>query len=223
VLFQLRPNNPLAAPLQPGRRLYIGVRAAQFPTTTNETFRIGIQPNGCGFVLPTVLAAGESFSEVAFPAAPEDPGTTYQTTATAASSVEFSAEGTLTLLASNGTEPTMANYQLRQTVSNGSATLQLPGPGTWYFRVVNETAAAVPYTISVAGQGESNVLDVSIVDDHLRVTWQSVAGTSYEIATSTDLVNWEVLTTIEATAGETTYTDPNAATGTARFIRIRPL
>jgi hypothetical protein len=128
------------------------------------------------------------------------------------------------LLASNGVEPTPGNYQLRQTVSGGTAKLDLPSGGTWFFRVVNESGVAVPYTIVVGdGQQDSNIRNVTIADNHLSVTWQSVAGTSYEISTSTDLVNWTVVTTVSATSTETTYTDPAAATGTMRFIRIRPL
>jgi YVTN family beta-propeller protein len=224
VTFSLSLTNPLAAPLQAGKRIFFAVRAGQFPLTTNETFVLRVSPNGCAFAAPAALTLNEAVSDMAFPASQNDPGTTYQATTSSASSAQITAEGELTLLASNGVVPTPGSYQLRQTVSNGTAKLNLPSGGTWVFLVMNESDVPVPYTIMVGdGQPTSNVRNVAITDNHLQVTWQSVAGASYEIATSTDLVNWTVLTTVQATSTETTYTDPSTATGTMRFIRIRPL
>ena len=223
VKLSLTLSNPAAAPLQPGKRIFMAVRAAEFPATTNESFQIGIQPNGCAFTPPTVLTPNQPFSTVAFAPSPGDEGTTYQVTTSSASSVDVTADGSLTILASNGTEPTEANYQLKQTVSSGTATLSLPTGGTWFFRVINSTGDTIPYTLTVSGGQSSTIRDVSVVDNHLNVTWSSVVGASYEIATSTDLVNWTPVTTIQATSTETTYSDTETATGTARFIRIRPL
>lgn len=224
VTFSLSLTNPIAAPLRPDKRIFFAVRGAQFPQTTNEMFLLRVLPNGCAFPAPATLALNQTVNDVAFAASTDDPGTTYQASTDSASSVTITAEGPLTLLASNGVEPTPGNYQLRQTVSDGTAKLDLPTGGTWFFRVVNESGVAVPYTIMVGnGEQPSNIRSVTIADDHLTVTWQSVAGASYEISTSTDLVNWTPVTTVQATSTETTYTDPQAATGAMRFIRIRPL
>jgi hypothetical protein len=221
VTLKLTLDSPAAAPLQPGKRLFFAVRAATFPPTTTETFTINVQSDGtCPFVAPIILTPGKKISSMAFASSAGDSSTEYQATTSAASSVEISADKTLTLLASNGTDPTETNYQLKQTVSSGSATLALPSAGTWFLRVVNSSATTVPYTIELAAQ--SNIRDVSIASGQLQVTWASVAGTSYEIATSTDLVNWTPVTTVQATGDETTYTDTASVTGTARFIRIRP-
>jgi subtilisin-like proprotein convertase family protein len=222
VTLPLTLTSPIAAPLQAGKRLFIAVRGGQFAGDTNQTFQIRILPNGCAFTAPQLLPAGVAVSSVAFAASPGDDGTTYQATTTAPSSIEIAADGALTLLASNGSEPTATNYQLKQTVSTGKATLALPSAGTWYFRVINESNTTAPYTLTVGAQS-SGVRSVSIAGDHLQVTWDSVPGTSYEIATSTDLSNWTPVTTVQATSAETTYTDPAAVGGMTRFIRIRPL
>jgi hypothetical protein len=223
VTLPLSLTQPISAPLQPGKRIFIAVRGTQFPLTTNETFLVRVQPNGCAFTLPQVLSAGESVSSLADPTGAGDGGATYQTSTTSASSVTFAADGTLTLLASNGVEPTPTNYQIRQTVTSGSIKVALPTAGTWYFRVVNEGSEPVPYTLSVEGQSTSGIRTVGIENDHLTVTWQSSPGISYEIATSTDLVNWTPVTTVQANSTETSYTDPNATSGAAKFIRIRQL
>jgi beta-xylosidase len=83
----------------------------------------------------------------------------------------------------------------------------------------------VPYTLTAVGQpvSTSAIRDVSVVDNHLTVTWATVPGTSYEIATSTDLVNWTPVTTVQATSTQTTYADTATVSGPARFLRIRPL
>lgn len=222
VTLPLTLTSPAAAPLQPGKRLFIAVRAGEFPSDTNQTFRINIQPDGCTFTAPTVLTPSQALSTVAFAPSPGDDGTTYQITTAGASSVTLTAAGDLTILASNGVEPTESDYQLKQTVSSGTGTLALPSAGTWFFRVINNTTDTVPYTMTVTEQ-TSAIRDVSVVDNHLNVTFATVVGTSYEIATSTDLVNWTPVATIQATSTQTTYTDTATATDTARFIRIRPL
>ncbi|HEY6227678.1 MAG TPA: hypothetical protein VI282_11205, partial [Verrucomicrobiae bacterium] len=223
VTIPLSLTQPISAPLQPGKRIFIAVRGAQFPLTTNETFSVRVQPNGCKFTLPQVLSPGESVSSAAFASAAGDEGTTCQTTTSDASSITFAADGTLTLLASNGVEPTETSYQIRQTVTSGSMKIALPTAGTWYFRIVNDSSETVPYTLSVEGQPVSAIKTVGIENDHLTVTWQTTPGTSYEIATSTDLVNWTTVTTVQADSTETTYTDPNTTSGAMKFIRIRQL
>jgi hypothetical protein len=226
VTFKLTTDQPVAAPLRPGKRLFMAVRGAQFPQTTNETFTIRVDSNGgCSFTPPPkILNAGESVSSASFAGGPGDPGDRYQTTTTAASSVEFTTDGgTLTILASNGVEPTMSNYQIKQTVSSSKVKILLPTAGTWYFRIVNESGQTVPYTLSVEGQPTSAINSVTVADNHLTVTWQSEPGASYEIATSTDLVNWTVTTTVQAESTQTSYTDPDAVSGAAKFIRIRKL
>jgi hypothetical protein len=222
VSMKLTLEQPLAAPLRPGKRLFFAVRGAQFPQGTNETFTIRVvSDGGCAFTAPQPLAAGESVSSSSFASGPGD---RYQTTTTAASSVEFATDGgTLTFLASNGVEPTMTNYQIKQTVTSGKVKIPLPTAGTWYFRIVNESGVTVPYTLSVEGQPASAISSVAVVDNHLTVTWQSEPGASYEIATSTDLVNWTVTTTVQAQSTQTSYTDPEAVSGAMKFIRIRKL
>jgi hypothetical protein len=224
VTLPLTLEQPIAAPLQPGKRLFIAVRGAEFPQTTNETFTIRVLPNGCGPVIaPLVLVPGDSTSSAAFAGGPGDDGASFETS-TNVTSVTLTADGTLTLLAANGVDPSMASYQIKQTVSSGSVNIPLPAPGNWYLRVVNESGVTVPYTLSAEGQSSASaVRSVAVVDNHLTVTWQSIVGTQYEIATSTDLVNWTPVTTMQATSTETTYTDASTISGPAKFIRIRPL
>jgi hypothetical protein len=222
VTLPLSLTQPLAAPLTPGKRIFIAVRGAQFPLTTNETFTLRILPNGCGPIPPILLSARDSISTAAFASEAGDDGSTYQT-ATNATSVEIVTDGTLTFLAANGFVPTPDNYQIKKVVSSGKVTIPLTTRGIWYFRLINETGDTVPYTLRVSDEPASSIRTVAIVNDHLIVTWQSVPETSYEIATSTDLVNWTTVTTVQATETQTTYNDPNPAGGTMRFIRIRPL
>jgi hypothetical protein len=219
--FEIFTNSPAAAPLIQGKRIFFAVRADTFPATTNETFTLQLTSDGtCLPVLPIALAPGANISSMAFvSSAGDDSSTIFQTTTIGGSTVQISADGTLTLLASNGIDPMETNYQLKQTVSSGSATLTLPTAGTWHLRVVNNTSATIPYTISIV----SNVRNVAIAGNQLQVTFATVAGVSYEVATSTDLVNWTPVTTLQGTGSDMTYTDPSAATATARFIRIRAL
>ncbi|MGZ5545420.1 MAG: hypothetical protein ACXWIU_12160 [Limisphaerales bacterium] len=227
VKLELTTSSPAAAPLRPGKRLFFAVRGASFPDAgkTNESFTLNITSDGsCPSPAALPLITGQKLSALAFAASTGDPGTVYQTTTSAASSVELDANAPLILFASNGNPPSESNYQLKQTVANGAATLALPSAGNWYFRVVNNLNATVPYTITVGGSTSgSGIHNVNITGNHLQVAFASVAGTSYAIDTSTDLVNWTTVTTIQATGSETTYTDTAAVTGTARFIRIRPL
>jgi hypothetical protein len=225
VTLPLTLTQPAAAPLQPGKRLFIAVRAAQFPQTTNETFTLVAVANGCGPVAaPLVLDMGDSISSASFADSFSAEGTIYRSS-TNVTSVNFTADGTLTLLAGNGFDPTPDNYQIKQTVTSGSVNIPLPTQGWWTFRIVNESGATVPYTLTAVGQpvSTSAIRDVSVVDNHLTVTWATVPGTSYEIATSTDLVNWTPVTTVQATSTQTTYADTATVSGPARFLRIRPL
>jgi hypothetical protein len=132
----------------------------------------------------------------------------------------------LTFLAANGFEPSLSNYQIKQAISAGTVKIPLTPGGNWFFRLVNESGQTVSYTLAVeakAPPGSSGIRTVAIVDNHLTVTWESLPGASYEIATSTDLITWTPLTTVQASSNLTTYTDPAGAGETKRFIRIRPL
>ena len=62
-----------------------------------------------------------------------------------------------------------------------------------------------------------------IVGGMFTVGWESQAGRNYEIFASTDLVNWSSITTVPATGGNTSYSDPSSAGLNWRFYRIRLL
>ncbi len=223
VTFALTLDNPAAAPLQPGKRIFFAVR--NFNRFRTNIFALKVANNGCPFTAPTPLILGQAFSDYSFPSTPGDQGNTYQATTPGPAVVEISTEspGDIVVLASKGMEPTAERYDVRLALSGNSGTLALPTGGAWFLRVVNEGSTTVPYSIKAVPAGGFAVRDVSLVANHLRVSWESVPGQNYEIASSTDLQSWTVIATVPSAGSETTYEDPNAASGVARFLRIRPV
>lgn len=231
ITLPLTLTQPVAAPLLPGKRIFIAVRGARFPLTTNETFSIRVLPNGCGPIAPIFVAAGDSVSGASFPSPNSaggtgdgDGGTSFETS-TNAVSVEVTSDGPLTFLAANGFEPSLSNYQIKQPITAGTVKIPLTPGGHWFFRVINESGETISYTLAVEAEAQgttpSIIRTVALVDNQLTVTWESVPGASYEIATSTDLITWTPLTTVQASSNLMTYVEP--ANETKRFIRIRPL
>lgn len=104
--------------------------------------------------------------------------------------------------------------------------------GNWYLGVPNRETFNVNYTIraSVSTNGMLLPLDPISVGVLLpppgtpqgpTLTWTSVLGESYEIQTSTDLINWVTIATVVATGDTMTYTDPTPTAGIPfKFYRV---
>lgn len=223
VTLALTTNSPASSPLRPGKRLYLTV--ANFNRFRTNNFIIRVLPNGCAFTPPQPLILGQLLQDYSFPGSTDDPGNAYtaQTSGAASVNLAMGGPGNLTLIAAKGFDPTPQNYQVKVNATSGNATLALPSGGAWYLRLLNDGGTTVPVTLSLTSSSSGFAIhSVAINSGHLKVSWESTAGKSYEISTSTDLKTWTVLTTVTATGAETTYTDPTSVGGTARFLRIRP-
>jgi len=104
--------------------------------------------------------------------------------------------------------------------------------GNWYLRVPNNAGSGVNFTIHVVQDDGSGVLVSRVPLNPVAVlpapgagtgptiTWVTVAGETYEVQTSPDLVTWTtVLPPLIATGTTLSWTDPNPLGGT-RFYRI---
>jgi subtilisin family serine protease/subtilisin-like proprotein convertase family protein len=223
IRLDLTTNSPASSPLRPGKRLFLAVK--NFNRFATNSFQLRVLPNGCVFTAPQALALNTPAQDFAFPNGEGDPGNGYtaQTASAASVNVAIQGAGSLEVIAAKGFDPSPENYEARAVVS-GSGALALPSGGNWFVRVLNSGANVVPYTIEVtggSGPAGFDIHNVSISGGHLRVAFESVIGTRYEIASSTDLTNWTVVTTVTATAAETIYTDSADVSGKARYLRIR--
>ena len=222
--FTLSLTNPAAAPLVPGKRIFFGVRNNN-PFTTNR-FAINMNSDGvCVFTPPAPLLISQRVDDVVFPSnVLGDEAARFQLQSSGAATLNVTGEEAvpLTVLASTGVEPTIDNYQVKQTITS-SGDVTLPTAGNWNIKIINSSAIATPYTITATDANAVTIQNVAIANGKLTVTWTSVAGASYEIATSTDLIHWNPVSTVPSGGSTTTYTDTAAATGPAKFYRIRPL
>ncbi|MDB6109487.1 MAG: Peptidase and in kexin sedolisin [Pedosphaera sp.] len=95
----------------------------------------------------------------------------------------------------------------------------------WFLGVPNKDVTTVTYTIRAVVSTNGMLISGIPITIGLTLppaggtngptlTWPGVAGESYEIQSSTDLVSWTVLSTIISAPGSTiTFTDPNPITG----------
>ncbi len=101
--------------------------------------------------------------------------------------------------------------------------------GDWYLWVPRPTAGDLTYTIratSTAGGMLVSGLDLAVAmtappGGGLQFEWNSVEGETYEVRTSTDLINWTVRTTIVATGSRTSYVDLVGPVDPLLFYQIR--
>lgn len=74
----------------------------------------------------------------------------------------------------------------------------------------NERAYFAPPNLNVTLSGQNAVL-----------SWQSILGSSYEVLSSTDLVNWTVVNTSTGDGTVQSYTHSGGAVGAQRFWRLQ--
>ncbi|MDB6057522.1 MAG: Peptidase and in kexin sedolisin, partial [Verrucomicrobiales bacterium] len=100
--------------------------------------------------------------------------------------------------------------------------------GTWYLGIQNDEVFAVDYKIC-ATETNSTVPFPAFASASAAYTpgrngafmfsWSSIAGQTYYIDRSTNLVNWSTIATIRAQSSTTTFSDP-APADTARYYRL---
>ncbi len=110
---------------------------------------------------------------------------------------------------------------------------------TWYMGVPNNTGANVQFTIYVVAttngilpDGYPTTVGIGKSTNGLTFTWPTVAGQTYEIQSSTNVINgsnnWSVLTVVSNAPGTLPYSDSflltNSLTGTlSMFYRVLQL
>jgi hypothetical protein len=96
-----------------------------------------------------------------------------------------------------------------EVTPNGYAPRPLPTAGAQL-----TTRPAAGGNLSAPHRGASGQFIFSLIGD---------AGATYELQASTDLVHWEMISTLQNITGTLEISDPNAATLSHRFYRARPV
>jgi hypothetical protein len=103
--------------------------------------------------------------------------------------------------------------------------------GAWYLGVdnvantnLNFTIRAVVSTNGILPSGQPLIVGVMPAvppETGLTFTWYTIIGEKYVIETSSDLINWTLLTTITASGKTSVFNDPDAGSQPMLFYRIR--
>jgi hypothetical protein len=134
--------------------------------------------------------------------------------------------------------PTTSLYSHFIDANNGSGTetlrIENPNgspltPGTWYVRVVNDTALPVNFTVSVQLEpmtppGQINLLLFPQTGGGLQLQWNSEVGMTYDVLGSNNIASpvntWTVVATIVATNTRSQHTI-NPSTTQFQFYTVR--
>lgn len=219
----LRTNEPAAAPLRPGTRIFIGVRNLDVFTT--NSFRVMVISDGlCVFTPPLPLRSNETLDYWAPSRELTEEGSSFSFAASGESSVEFNTDGAgdLVAVASANGDPSLTNFDVRKEISSTTGTLNLPGAGNWRIRVFNQSNSNVRYSLTARGDAGFQILESQVGSDGVfRMTWQSEAGTDYEVLGSINLTDWDPITTVSADGTTASYSEPVNREQTNRFYQVR--
>jgi hypothetical protein len=100
--------------------------------------------------------------------------------------------------------------------------------GDWYLQVRPSVAQDLTFTIRAATSTNGVLLSgrafgtqLSIVSPtEIQLNWNTVDGERYEVARSTDMVNWTVLATVVANGRSSSFADTTWTGGEMVFYRI---
>jgi subtilisin-like proprotein convertase family protein len=149
----------------------------------------------------------------------------------------LSANGNLQLLVGDGSFPTPQDFfsgsfnpgTNNQSVTIGTNVSLTNLSGTWYLAVPNaSTINPVLYSITAAVLTSGPVTNTPLIlrasislASGFSMSWNAVAGKSYQIQVSTDLTQWSVATNITAQSTTAAYTDSLPVNSQkTRFFRI---
>ncbi|MEO5802117.1 MAG: S8 family serine peptidase [Verrucomicrobiota bacterium] len=227
--------NTLTGPpfLQPGRRYYLGVQNVNRTQTNQFSLRVDfddtnslveVTPLTNAVPLSTNLPLG-SFIQY------------YQyDLSNSVASIEFKVfglSGDVELVVRRGTLPTSSNYDYKSALGGTNdeiLNVSTPLTGRYYLGVYGFLPTnGITYTIMATEGGPAAAVFVFTsfpvtVPGGIEVTANTIVGRTYELQFSTDLITWNIVTTVTATATSTTFFDPTPpGTQTARFYRLRLL
>jgi hypothetical protein len=119
-----------------------------------------------------------------------------------------------------------SNEKIIITTNNAMPSLN----GTWYIGVQDDEQFAVDYQICATETNNVTPFPAVVAasatfipgnNGGFSFTWNSIAGQTYHVDLSTDLVNWSTVATIRAESSTTTFSDP-APADAARYYRVQP-
>jgi hypothetical protein len=222
--------------LVPDKPFFLALRNRFINTTNVYLLRVDSDAT-CSAPPPPPLLAGQSVRSVASAASAGEAteGDTFEVNvASGAQSVSFhvEAEGDAMIVAQKGAIPTRDTYSHAQNApGSGSETLSIGAAsglsaGVWYVRVLNNTEEPFEYTITAQGDIAAPAPRTELIAEQsngaIRLLWNSTAGVSYRIESSSDLENWSTVTTVTASGGTAEYSDPINGVS-RRFYRVARL
>ena len=225
-------NSPAAAPLRPGKPLFVAVRNVARNQTNRYTLRATLDQASCqGVRISSAQLANNSSitSSLAASESAESEGELFEVEVPEGAmslSFQVQADADAAFVVSQGAPPTRGAYDYAEdNQGSGSESLtitpQSPVPltaGTWYILVLNNDSVPLMYTVTASFDEGAPVLNAALADGELLLQWNAIPGASYRIETSTDLENWSFLTTVTAEGEGASYSAQ--ASGEALFYRV---
>jgi subtilisin-like proprotein convertase family protein len=232
--LHLTTNSPAPAPLIQGRPIYLTVQNLEADATNTFTLTARFSPTPkC--VLETKIRLQ---SEIPFASALAAEGDgeadafLLQPSASASTltlNLSSPANADLGILVKRGSVPTPDSYDYKQDFGGASAeTLALSGldltSDPWYAVVYNNSGFATPYTILQTETSGLEFIHVDLANGNVNLTFATVAGSSYTVQSSSDLVNWSNLASLTATGDSSTVNDssPPLAAKFYRVVKVNP-
>jgi hypothetical protein len=230
----LTTNSPASAPLIPGKNLYFAVRNRFINETNEYTFRVDLDGVPCLTPSqPVRLSNSQSIFSSLSAGSSSTEGELYIHQVNSLGeplTIEASSEGNLQILVSRGVEPTRESFTYSvNATSSGTERLVISATsnpaletGTYYIRILNNSDYPVTYTVSASSApGFAIHSDAQFVNGRFTLSFDSALGEQYEIQSSSDLLTWNMVTTLTASGSETTYEAPaSEANAPARFYRV---
>ena len=215
-------------PLRPGDTYFLG-----FEATADAVFSVECSTNGGyinytnvipfynGFVSDTVPAFGLMKFRIDVPLGADR-------------WIDFSTNSSAVYLyLDQGSAPTITTSDDWYGNGNTSLNESLDTPGEWpwqagysyFLAVTNTSASAQPFVFVMNGEGPGaapyKFTGVQYLSNHtLQLTMEVTAGWTYAVESSTDLINWSVLTTFTPSTSIYSYIDSSAPGYPWRFYRL---
>jgi subtilisin-like proprotein convertase family protein len=229
AVLHLTTNSPAPAPLIQGRPIFLTVQNLEADATNTYTITARFSPTPkCVLETSIRLRSFDSFTS-ALAAVGEGEADSFllqpSSSATGLTlNLSSAADADLGILVKRGSVPTPETYDYKQDSTGASSeTLTLTGLQSGgeplYAVVYNNSGFAAPYEMTQTEIGALAFVHIDVAGGSVNLTFTSVAGDSYTLQSSVDLVHWTNFTSVTATAESTTVTDTTSNVG-AKFYRI---
>lgn len=229
----LTTTSPAAAPLRPGKPLFLAVRNNLRNQTNSYTLRVTLDAADC--VVPPEPPEIESSMSISSTLPEGESGESEgelfsitTTSETSALSLSLTADGSASFVVQKDAPPTRDSFSYQGNLAGpGTQGVTLtPGsdlplsPGKWYIRILNDADEPIYYSLTATAGDDTPVLTATLADGALLVEWNAVPGATYQVESSTNLENWYPVATVEASAGVASHSVDLGSSGEMAFFRV---